>query len=110
MVFVLLLPFAIIGVAAVAAIVCVRRSYLRITSTGVEIRNYPQAPKLIPLEQVDHFEATAPVGNFSSLRPRTAALVLTDGSRLPVRRIEARDAGHGVDALNARIVGLRRYS
>jgi hypothetical protein len=34
--------------------------------------------------------------------------VLTDGSRLPVRRIEAHDAGYGVEALNARIAELRR--
>jgi hypothetical protein len=107
-VLVLLLPFAVIGVAALAAVVCVRRSYLRITSAGVEIRNYPQAPKLIPLARVERFEPTVPVGNFPSLRPATAALVLTDGSRLPVRRVEAGDAGHGVDALNAYISRLRR--
>jgi hypothetical protein len=102
------MPLAVIGVAALAAIVCVRCSYLRITSSGVEVRNYPQAPKLVPLPEVERFEATVPVGNFASLRPRTAVLVLTDGSRLPVRRIEARDAGYGVDALNARITQLRR--
>jgi hypothetical protein len=97
----------VIGIAALAAYVCVRRSYLRIASNGVEVRNYPQAPKLIPLPQVDHFEATVPVGNFTSVRPATAVLVLTDGSRLPVRKVEARDAGSGVDALNARIAELR---
>jgi hypothetical protein len=102
------MPLAIIGVAAVAAIVCVRCSSLRITSAGVEVRNYPQTPRLVPLSQVERFEATVPVGNFASLRPATAVLVLTDGSRLPVRRIEAPDAGYGVDALNARINQLRR--
>ena len=107
MVVVLLMPLVVIGIAALAATVCVRRSYLRITSSGVELRNYPQAPKLIQLSQVDRFEAFVPVGNFKSLRPATAVLVLADGSRLPVRRIEARDAGHGVDALNARITQLR---
>jgi hypothetical protein len=104
---VLLMPLAVIGVAALAAIVCVRLSYLHMTISGVEVRNYPQAPKLVPLSQVERFEATVPVGNFASLRPATAVLVLTDGSRLPVRKVEARDAGYGVDALNARLTQLR---
>jgi hypothetical protein len=102
------MPLVVIGVAALAAIVSVRGSSLRITSEGVEVRNYPQTPRLVPLSEVEHFEATARAGNFASLRPATAVLVLTDGSRLPVRRIEAPDAGYGVDALNARIGQLRR--
>jgi Bacterial PH domain len=105
---VLLMPFVIVVIAALAAIVSVRCSSLAITRDGVEVRNYPQAPKLVPLSQVDRFEEAARVGNFSSLRPATAVLVLTDGSRLPVRRIEARDAGNGVEALNARLSELRR--
>ena len=105
---VLLIPVVVIAIAALAAIVCVRFSSLDITSAGVEVRNYPQSPQLFPLAQVERFEATVPVGNFAGLRPSTAVLVLTDGSRLPVRRIEARDAGYGVDALNARIIQLRR--
>ena len=102
------MPLVIIGIAALAAIVSVRFSHLRITGAGVEIQNYPQAAKLVPLSQVERFEATLKAGNFASLRPATAVLVLTDGSRLPVRRIEAPDAGHGVDALNARVAQLRR--
>jgi hypothetical protein len=34
--------------------------------------------------------------------------VLIDGSRTPVRRLDAPDAGHGVDALNARLDALRK--
>ena len=105
---VLLMPLVVIGVVALAAIVSVRFSSLRITGAGVEIRNYPQAPKLVPLSQVQGFEATVRAGNFASIRPATAVLVLTDGSRVPVRKIEAPDAGHGIDALNARIAQLRR--
>ena len=104
----LLLPLVLMGGAALAAFVCVRRSYLRIASNGVEVRNYPQAPRLVPIAQVERFEAAVRGGNFASVRPATAVLVLTDGSRLPVRRIEAPDAGHGVDALNERIAQLRR--
>jgi hypothetical protein len=104
---VLLLPVAFVGVALVAAVVCVRCSSLRITSAGVEIRNYPQAVKLIPLARVGRFEETAPAGNFKSLRPATAVLVLTDGSRVPVRTVTAPDAGHGVAALNTRVEVLR---
>ena len=40
--------------------------------------------------------------------PATAVLVLTDGSRLPVRSLSDPDAGVGVDALNARVAALRR--
>ena len=108
MLFVLLMPFVVIGIVALAAIVSVRCSYLGITSAGVEIRNYPQAPKLVSIPEVERFEAVVRAGGFASVRPATAVLVLTDGSRLPVRRIEAPDAGYGVDALNARIAELRR--
>jgi len=104
----LLIPAVLIGGAALAALVSVRRSTLLITAEGVEIRNYPQPPKSIPLARVACFEATPAFGNFSSLRPATGALVLTDGSRLPVRALSAPDAGHGIEALNARLATLRR--
>ena len=100
-------PVALIVAAALAAVVFVQRSSLRITSAGVEIRNYPQAPRTIPLADVDRFEATPRSGNFAGLRPATAVLVLTDGTRVPVRRTTAPDAGNGVDALNQRIESLR---
>ena len=103
-----LIPAVLIGAAAVAAVVSVRCSSLRITSAGVEIRNYPQAPKLIPLAQVERFEATTPFGNFSRIRPETGVLVLSDGSRLPARRIAAPGAGNGIDGLNQRVQSLRR--
>jgi hypothetical protein len=104
---VLLLPVGLVFVAALAAVAVVWRSSLRITGAGVEIHNYPQTPKLIPLAHVEHFEATPRVGNFASLRPATAVLVLTDGSRIPVRSITAPDAGKGIDALNRRVESLR---
>jgi hypothetical protein len=104
---VLLLPVALVFAAALAAVAVVWRSSLRITGAGVEIRNYPQAPILIPLRQVGHFEATPRVGNFASLRPATAVLVLTDGRRKPVRSITAPEAGKGIDALNRRVESLR---
>jgi hypothetical protein len=104
---VLLLPFILIGVVALVSRVFVSRSSLRITGEGVEVRNYPQAPRLIPLAQVQKFEATPRAGNFKSLRPETAVLLLHDGSRIPVRSLFAPDAGHGVDALNQRVETLR---
>ena len=75
------------------------RSSLRITSAGVEVHNFPQTPRVIPLAQVSHFEPAPRVGNFSGIRPATAVLVLTDSTRLPVRKISASDAGRGVDAV-----------
>jgi hypothetical protein len=105
---ILLLPFLLAGVAAIVAVVCVRLSTLRITNDGVEVRNYPQAPKQFSLEEVDKFEAAPRVGNFSFLRPATATLVLADGTRVPVRTIFSPDAGHGVDALNKRVDTMRQ--
>jgi len=104
---VLLFPFAVIVAVALAAVVVVQRSSLGITSAGVEIRNYPQAARLIPLAQVGHFEGTPRVGNFAFLRPATAVLVLADGSRVPVRSISAPEAGRGIEALNRRVEALR---
>jgi hypothetical protein len=106
----LLLPFVLIGAAAVLSRVFVSRSSLAITTGGVEVRNYPQAPRLIPLPQVKNFEATPRSGNFKRLRPETAVLVLADGSRVPVRTLYAPDAGHGVDALNQRLETLRHVN
>ena len=107
MAFVLLLPFIIAGVVAVIAVTFTRLSTLRITSDGVELRNYPQAARLVPLDQVGQFEETPKVGNFAFLRPKTAALVLKDGTRVPVRTVASPDAGIGVEALNARLAKLR---
>ena len=107
MVVVLVLPFVVIFAIAIVAAVFVRRSSLSITSDGVEIRNYPQAARAIPLALVAHFEETPRTGNFRSLRPATAVLILTDGTRLPVRSVAAPEAGVGVDALNRRVDTLR---
>ena len=74
-------PVALIVGASIASFVFVKRSTLRITKVGVDYRNYPQAPKSIPLDRVDHFVPAERVGMFSFLRPATAVLLLTDGSR-----------------------------
>jgi len=103
-----LLPMALLAATVIAALVTVRRSTVRITAAGVAIRNYPQPERLVPLAEVTQFEAMVPVGNFQSLRPRTAVLVLTDGTRLAVRSLAEPDAGYGVDALNARVESLRQ--
>ena len=57
-----LLPVAILVAAAIAALVSVRRSSLRMTADGVEVRNYPQPAKLIPLAQVTRFELVGWLG------------------------------------------------
>jgi hypothetical protein len=103
----LLLPVILIGSAALASFAFVKLSSLRITGTGVEIRNFPQTPKLIPLASVDRFMPAEPVGAFSSLRPATGVVLLTDGSRVPVRALGEPDAGYGIDALNDRLAALR---
>jgi hypothetical protein len=108
-VFLVILPLIVLALAAGAAFVSVRGSTLRIDAAGVAFRNYPQAPQTVPLDRVVRFEEAQAVGNFASLRPATAVLVLTDGTRLPVRSITAPDAGVGVDALNARLDALRAH-
>jgi hypothetical protein len=103
-----LFPLVLLGAAGIAAFTFVRLSTLRITSAGVEIRNYPQTTKLIPLAQVDRFIPAERVGAFASLRPATAVLLLTDGSRVPTRALGEPGAGYGIDALNERLATLRR--
>ncbi len=102
-----LLPVALLAAAAIAALVSVRRSTVRITPAGVAIRNYPQPATTIPLGDVARFEAPVPFGNFPSTRPKTGVLVLVDGTRLPVRSLTEPDAGYGIEALNARVESLR---
>jgi hypothetical protein len=106
--FFVVLPLVLIGGAFVASFAFVRMSTLRITGAGVEIRNYPQAPRTIPLEQVDRFVPTEVGGNFAFLRPATATLLLVDGRRVPVRCVGDPEAGFGVEALNDRVAALRR--
>ena len=101
------LPLVLIGSAGLASFAFVRMSTLRITSSEVEIRNYPQAAKAIPLARVDRFVAAERVGTFSFLRPATAVLILTDGSRVPARAIAEPEAGYGIEALNRRVAALR---
>jgi hypothetical protein len=100
-------PLVLVGAAALAAFAFVRLSTVRITSEGVEIRNYPQAARMIPLAQADRFVPAERVGNFASLRPATAVLLLTDGSRVPTRALGDPEAGYGIDALNKRLAALR---
>ena len=107
MVVVFAIPVVLIAGAAVAAFVSVRFSTLRITSDGVEIRNYPHPPNVVPLHDVARFEEVEAAGNFRSLRPKTGVLVKTDGTRVTVRALTAPEAGTGVDALNARVDALR---
>ena len=102
-----LLPVVLLVAAAVAALVSVRRSTIRITTQGVEIRNYPQATRVVPLADALRFEPTIASGNLASTRPKTAVLVLADGTRLPVRSLTEPDAGYGVEALNARLETVR---
>jgi hypothetical protein len=105
---VLIFPLVLLVGAALAAAVSVHNSSVRITADGVEIRNSGQPPRVVPLDEVDRFVEPPAIGAFSSLRPRTAVLVLRDGTRLSVRSIVEPEAGYGIDALNARLDALRR--
>ena len=50
------------------------------------------------------------VGMFSGLRPATAVLVLTNGTRVPVRSLGEPEAGYGIEALNQRLTALRPHA
>jgi hypothetical protein len=106
----LLFPVILIGATGVLSFVFVRLSTVRITGVGVEYRNYPQESKVVALAQVDRFVPAARVGMFSFLRPATAVLVLTDGSRVAVRALGEPEAGYGIDALNHRLDAVRSAS
>jgi hypothetical protein len=103
-----LLPFVLLAVVAIFAVATVRRSSLRITEAAVVYRNYPEPERVVPLADVGSFDEPTRVGFLSSVRPRTVVLVLTDGSRIPVRTAAEPEAGVGVDALNDRLERVRR--
>jgi hypothetical protein len=100
-------PLVLIAAVAIAAFVSVRFSTVCITRDGVEFRNYPQATTTIPLDDIDRFVETERVGWLSGVQPATAALVLNDGTRVPVRSIRDCSGAYGVDAMNARLGEVR---
>jgi hypothetical protein len=103
----ILFPVVLISGAAGTSFMFVRLSTLQLTADGIEVRNYPQAARQIPLNAAERFEPVAGAGWLGFLRPQTAALVLRDGERVPVRSLRAADGTYGVDALNARLASLR---
>lgn len=101
------LPLLLILAAWIAARVSVRGSRLEIAVEGVTVANHRRPRITVPLAEVERFEASARVGFLAGIRPPTCVLVRRDGARIPVRRIDAPGAGHGVEALNGRIRSLR---
>jgi hypothetical protein len=104
----LFLPLILIAAAFAVSHLFVRLSTLRITSEGIEIRNFPQAVKVVSLDDADRFVTTETSGTLSSIRPATATLVLTDGARVPVRSLVEAGGAYGVDELNRRLAHVRR--
>jgi hypothetical protein len=103
-----ILPLALIAAAAIAARQSIRYSRLRITADGVEIHNHRQEPRVVPIADVQRFEAKTTSGAFSSIQPRTGVLVLRDGSRLTVRSLHDTESGaFGINALNDRVNQVR---
>jgi hypothetical protein len=105
--FVLLLPVVLIVGAFVVSYGAVYASKLCITTAGIELRNYPQPARVVPLDAVDRFLETPRVGVIAGLRPATAALAMRDGTRVPVRTVRDCSGAQGVDALNARLAQVR---
>lgn len=101
-------PLALVVAAFIAARQSVRNSRLRITSAGIEIDNHRQDPRVVAIADAQRFEPKATTGAFSGVQPRTAVLVLRDGTRLTVRSIHDTESGaFGIDALNDRLAQLR---
>jgi hypothetical protein len=103
----LLFPVILVVGVAVVAFVSVSMSTLCLTDAGVELRNFPQEQRVIPLHEAQRFVETERVGWIAHVRPPTAALVLTDGTRVPVRKLRDCSGAFGVDALNERLAALR---
>jgi hypothetical protein len=106
----IVLPLLLIAGAAAAAWISVARSSIELSADGVAVHNAGQTPTTVPLARVVCFEETQPVGFMTFVRPRTAVLVLTDGTRIVVRNPTDPHAGRGADALNARLAALRADS
>ncbi len=100
-------PLILVAGVAVVAYVFVAMSTLCMTNEGVELRNFPQEPRVIPLDDVHRFVETERVGVIAHVRPATGALVLNDGTRVPVRKLRDCSGAYGVDELNARLAALR---
>ncbi len=102
-----LLPLLLIAGAAAAAWISVARSSITLTAESVTVHNAGQEPTVVPLASVACFEGVEPVGFMTFVRPTTATLVLTDGTRVVVRNPTDPTAGRGADALNQRLAALR---
>ena len=105
--FLLLFPVVLIVGAFVVSYGAVHASRLCITTDGIEIRNYPQPARAVPLDEVERFVENERVGIIAGLRPATAALWMRDGTRVPVRTVRDCSGAYGVDALNARLAQVR---
>jgi hypothetical protein len=101
-------PLVLIAASAAASFAFIRLSSLRITADGVEIRNYPQNARVVPIDLAERFVPTEATGFLKSLRPATATLVCADGTRVPVRSLHDESGAQGIDALNGRLAAVRR--
>jgi hypothetical protein len=62
---------------------------------------------VIPLRDAERFVESERVGWVQHVRPATALLVLSDGTRVPVHKLRDCSGAYGVDALNDRLAALR---
>ena len=85
-----------------------RLSALNFTADGVEVRNFPGRTRRIPLAAIDRFDQATREGARARVPFGEALLLLTDGSRLKVRRLGDPDLGTGVTGLNNRLEHMRR--
>ncbi len=105
-----LLPFSSLALAVVIALIRVIRaklSHVTITSTDVEIRNFPFTRR-VPLPSVDRFDKEGREGVWSQLRRVSAVLILTDGSEVFVRSLGDPEVTGGLTGLNNQLAELRK--
>ena len=105
-----LLPFTgilLLGLVWLARLVVMRASSLVIESDGITIRNWPRRARRFPLSAVDRFDETAREGAWEQVRLVAGALILMDGTEVPVRSLGDPEVNRGVTGLNNRLIELR---
>jgi hypothetical protein len=103
-----LLPLAVVAIALGGPIWASKLSSMNIEADGVVVRNFPHRTRRVPLFKIDRFDQLGREGAWSPVRFVRAYLLLTDGSRMIIRRCSDPEVGTGVTALNNRLEDMRR--
>jgi hypothetical protein len=96
--------------SSIGAVVAKRFSTLSIDEHGVAVRNFPWHVRRFPLDAVDRFDQVEGERTRSRVRFTQAAILLRDGSRVPVYSVGDPALATGVTMLNNRLAEARRLA